>query len=155
MDYDYDKYCQVITALVHNSDWDAEYPEDMEIGENISPIQEVKVIFDGFGDKEIENEDGSFDYVEGGNTDMISFAVFLHRNTIKGEEFAEHDMTPWALVHRPKEEICLYVWYDAENDEYEVLSLEDRLSGDEGTMTVEEVMETIDYLQKNYFNETD
>jgi hypothetical protein len=84
---------------------------------------------------------------------MISFAVFLHRNTINDEEFPEHDVTPWALIHRPKEEICLYVWYDVENDDYEVLSLEDRISGDEGTMTVEEIMQIIDHLEKNYFNE--
>lgn len=153
MDYDYDKYCRIISALVSNSDWCVEDLDDLEIGVNISPVESVKVIFDGFGDKETEDENGEYVYEEQGNKDMISFAVFLHRNTINDEEFPEHDVTPWALIHRPKEEICLYVWYDVENDEYEVLPLEDRISGDEGTMTVEEVMEIVDHLEKNYFNE--
>lgn len=152
MDYDYEKYCKIVSALVESS-WDLEFREDLEIGVNISPIAEVKVIFDGFGDKEWEDENGEYQYIEGGNQDMVSFAVFLHRNTIKGEEFPEHDVTPWALIHRPKEEVCIYVWYDVENDEYDVLPLEDRLSGDEGTMNGDEVMAIIDYLEENYFYE--
>lgn len=152
MNYDYEKYCKIVSALVESS-WDLEFREDLEIGVNISPISEVKVIFDGFGDKEWEDNNGEYQYIEGGNQDMVSFAVFLHRNTIKGEEFPEHDVTPWALIHRPKEEVCIYVWYDVENDEYDVLPLEDQLSGDEGTMNEDEVMAIIDYLEENYFYE--
>lgn len=148
MDYDYDLYCEVMTALVHNADID--FVEDLEIGVNISPVTEVKVIFDGFGDRE-EDENG--EYVEGGNLDMQSFAVFIHRNTVKGEAFPEHEFTPWGLIHRPREEFCTYVWYDAINGEYEVLPLEDRLSTDEGTMTVEEVMEAVRYIKENYFSD--
>jgi hypothetical protein len=148
MDYDYDLYCEVMTALVHNADID--FVEYLEIGVNISPVAEVKVIFDGFGDRE-EDENG--EYVEGGNLDMQSFAVFIHRNTIKGEEFPEHEFTPWGLIHRPREEFCTYVWYDAINGEYEVLPLEDRLSTDEGTMSVEEVMEAVRYIKENYFSD--
>jgi hypothetical protein len=150
MEYDYDLYNEVITALVHNAE--VCFVEDLEIGVNISPMPEVKVIFDGFGDRE-EDENG--EYVEGGNLDMQSFAVFIHRNTIKGTEFPEHEFTPWGLIHRPREEFCTYVWYDAINEEYEVLPLEDRLSTDEGTMTVEEVMEAVRYLKENYFPDED
>lgn len=151
MDYDYDLYCEVMTALVHNADID--FVEDLEIGVNISPVTEVKVIFDGFGDLEDEDENGEYRYTEGGNTNMQSFAVFIHRNTIKGEEFPEHDLTPWGLIHRPREEFCTYVWYDAELGEYEVLPLEDRLSDDEGSMTVEEVMEAVRYIKEKYFSD--
>lgn len=150
MDYDYEKFCEIISALVAAS-WDVEYTDELVIGDNISPISEVKVIFDGFGDLEYEDEDGEYVYEEGGNRDMISFAVFLHRNTTKGEEFPEHEMTPWALIHRPKEEVCVYVWYDAENDEYEVLPVEDSLNT--VGMTGSDIEATIDYLKENYFNE--
>ena len=151
MDYDYDLYSEVITGLVKSSDID--FVEDLEIGVNISPAPEVKVIFDGFGDLEETDEDGEYKYTEGGNINMQSFAVFIHRNTIKGEEFPEHEFTPWGLIHRPREEFCTYVWYDAENDYYEVLPLEDRLSDDEGSMTVEEVMDAVQYLKDKYFYE--
>ena len=56
MDYDYDLYSEVITGLVKSSDID--FVEDLEIGVNISPAPEVKVIFDGFGDLEETDEDG-------------------------------------------------------------------------------------------------
>jgi hypothetical protein len=35
------------------------------------------------------------------------------------------------------------------------LPLEDRLSDDEGAMTVEEVMEAVRYLKENYFSDED
>ena len=151
MDYDYDLYCEIMTALVHNAEVD--YVEDLEIGVNISPVPEVKVIFDGFGDLEEENENGEYQYTEGGNTNMQSFAIFIHRNTVKGEEFPEHEFTPWGLMHRPKEEFCTFVWYDAEAGEYEVIPLEDRMDSQMDTMTVEDIMEAVRYLKEKYFYE--
>ena len=82
----------------------------------------VKIIFDGFGDLETEEE-----YVEGGNKEMKSFAVFIHKTSLT-EEFPPHDITPWALIHRPKEEVCIWVWYDAETDEVDVIPYEDNSS---------------------------
>lgn len=151
MDYDYDLYCEIMTALVHNAEVD--YVEDLEIGVNISPVPEVKVIFDGFGDLEEQDENGEYQYIEGGNTSMQSFAIFIHRNTIKGEEFPEHEFTPWGLIHRPKEEFCTYVWYDADLGEYEVIPLEDRMDSQMDTMTVEDIMEAVRYLKEKYFYE--
>ena len=37
-------------------------------------------------------------------------------------------MTPWALIHRPKEEVCIYVWYDENADDVEVIPFEDNNS---------------------------
>ena len=82
----------------------------------------VKIIFDGFGDLETEEE-----YVEGGNKEMKSFAVFIHKTSLT-EEFPPHDITPWALIHRPKEEVCIYVWYDENADEVEIIPFEDNNS---------------------------
>jgi hypothetical protein len=87
----------------------------------------VKIIFDGFGDLETEDENGEYVYEESGNKTMKSFAVFVHKNSLT-EEFSPHDITPWALIHRPKEECCIWVWYDENTDDIEVIPFEDNNS---------------------------
>lgn len=87
----------------------------------------VKIIFDGFGDLEVDNGVDEYQYTEGGNRNMKSFAVFIHKNSLT-EEFPPHELTPWALIHRPKEEVCIYVWYDEENDDVDVIPFEDNNS---------------------------
>lgn len=77
----------------------------------------VKIIFDGYGYNEETNEED--------NLDVMSFAVFVHKDSLNGEEFPEHDQTPWALIHRPKDEVCIWVWYDANEDSVEVIPFED------------------------------
>jgi hypothetical protein len=74
----------------------------------------VKIIFDGYG----EDDDGNEDL----NTE--SFAVFVHKNSLT-EEFPEHDQTPWALIHRPKEEVCIWAWYDCNSDEVTIIPFEE------------------------------
>ena len=80
----------------------------------------VKIIFDGYGYDEETDE-------ENGNKDMLSFAVFIHVDSLT-REFPPHELTPWALIHRPKEEVCIWVWYDAETDEVDVIPYEDNSS---------------------------
>jgi len=87
----------------------------------------VKIIFDGFGDLEVDNGVDEYEYTEGGNRNMKSFAVFIHKDSLT-EEFPPHELTPWALIHRPKEEVCIYVWYDEENDDVDVIPFEENNS---------------------------
>jgi hypothetical protein len=149
MDYDYQRYEQIVTELLKASWRDS---DDLEIGRDISDHPEVKIIFDGYGDLEEENMDGEYKYIEGGNTNMESYAVFIHRDAADpGFMFPEHELTPWALIHRPKEEVCIYVWYDVENNSWDILPLEDRLDNDEGCMTAEEVMAVLEHLYEYYF----
>lgn len=118
-------------------------PDELVIGENISDLPEIKIIFDGYG----YNEDTD----EQDNKNMESYAVFIHKGAInEGFEFPEHDMTPWALIHRPSEEVCVYVWYDVIQDEWEILPLEDRI--EETKMTLEEVMNILENLDKTYWS---
>ena len=77
----------------------------------------VKIIFDGYG----ENEDGTEDL----NTE--SFAIFVHKNSLVNE-FPEHDQTPWALIHRPKEEVCIWAWYEKDSDEVTIIPFEENNS---------------------------
>ena len=79
----------------------------------------VKIIFDGYGyNEETDIED---------DTNHLSFAVFVHKNSLT-EEFPPHELTPWALIHRPKEEVCIHVWYDCNEDEVSVIPFEDNHS---------------------------
>jgi len=140
MSYDTDLYSEVVTALVKHSNRE---PGFLEIGEDISAISGIKVIFDGYGYDEETDE-------EGADVNLETYAVFIHRNSLT-EEFPEHDLTPWGLIHRPKEEVCIYVWYDVEREEFEVQELSDIL--DEGGLTEKEVMAIITELNETYFTE--
>lgn len=90
--------------------------DDLNVGENISPIPQMKIIFDGYG----ETEDGEEDL------NSESYAVFIHKFSVsKDFAFPEHDVTPWGLVHRSDEELCLYAWY---NNELKIWTLPDEWS---------------------------
>ena len=109
--------------------WVREFISTMNDDEHLYPGNDsgdapfgVKIIFDGFGDLETDEE-----YIEGGNKSLKSFAVFVHKNSLT-EEFPPHQLTPWALIHRPKEEVCIYVWYDENEDSVEVIPFEDNNS---------------------------
>lgn len=82
---------------------------DPEIGDRSGdePLG-VKIIFDGYGYNEETNEED--------DKNVMTFAVFIHKDSLNGEEFPEHELTPWALVHRPTEEVCIYVFYFADKD---------------------------------------
>lgn len=114
--------------------WVREFISTMDEDEDLYPGNDsgdtpagVKIIFDGFGDLETEDENGEYVYEEGGNKAMKSFAVFVHKNSLT-EDFPPHELTPWALIHRPKEECCIYVWYDENADDVEVIPFEDNNS---------------------------
>lgn len=80
----------------------------------------VKIIFDGYGYDEETDE-------ENGDKSQFSFAVFVHKNSLT-EEFPPHEITPWALIHRPKEEVCIYAWYDSNTDDMDIIPFEDNNS---------------------------
>jgi len=144
-DYDYEKYEKTLLELVKGMHRD---PDDLEIGRDISDLPEVKIIFDGYGDLETE-EDGEYKYVEGGNSNMESYAIFIHKDALQEDfMFPEHELTPWALIHRPKEEVCIYAWYDVEADDWTINSLEETSDHD---MSSEQVMNVLDGLYELYF----
>jgi hypothetical protein len=84
----------------------------------------VKIIFDGYADLETYDENNEYVYEEGADTTVMSFAVFIHKDSLDND-FPPHEQTPWALIHRPKEEVCIYVWYDENTDDVEVIPFED------------------------------
>jgi hypothetical protein len=148
MSYDYERYEELIIEQL-NVMW--RDPDELEIGEDISDLPQVKIIFDGYADLEDEDENGEYRYTEGGDKSMESYAIFIHKDALEdGFTFPEHEITPWALIHRPQEEVCIYAWYDVANDSWDVLPLEDRLDSD-SAMTVEDVMTILEGLHQAYF----
>ena len=102
-DSDYELYYSVMQKFL-NVMW--RDPDEPTIGENISDIPEIKIIFDGYGDLEETDENGDYVYTERGNKNMESYAIFIHKNSDKEEfVFPEHEFTPWGLMHRPNEEV--------------------------------------------------
>ncbi len=143
---DYDAYYRVVQLLIDTM-WRDE--EDLEIGRDISDIPAVKIIFDGYGDLESEDENGEYVYEEGGNKNMESYALFIHKDSALPDfVFPEHELSPWCLIHRPAEEVCIHIWYDVENDEWSINSLDETM---EHEMTDEEVIEILKSLESQWF----
>ena len=143
---DYDLYYRVIQLLIDTM-WRDQ--EDLEIGRDISDIPAVKIIFDGYGDLESEDENGEYVYEEGGNKNMESYALFIHKDSAQPDfVFPEHELSPWCLIHRPAEEVCIHIWYDVEHDEWSINSLDETM---EHEMTDEEVIEILRSLETQWF----
>lgn len=154
MEYDYEKFEQCLIQLLEKRQFD----EELDIGEDISPIPEIKIAFDGYGDLETEDENGEYQYIEHGNTDLESYAIYIHKDSAKrGFVFPEHDVYSFTfgnmVQHRPKEEVCLFAWY-SKNEKtgewyWDILPLEDRISEDH-TMTAEQVVNILEVLINRY-----
>jgi len=152
MEYDYAQYDKIITLMLEGSHRD---PDDLEIGRDISDLPEVKIIFDGYGDLEDEDENGEYRYTEGGNKGMESYAIFIHKDSLVEDFiFPEHDVFGFTfgsmIQHRPAEEVCIYAWYDVENNLWDILPLEDRLD-DSNAMNEDDVMTILEGLYELYF----
>jgi len=151
MEYDYARYEKILIDMLEGSHRD---PDDLEIGRDISDLPEVKIIFDGYGDLDEENMDGEYKYIEGGNTNMESYAIFLHKDAMTEDFiFPEHDVFGFTfgsmIQHRPAEEVCIWAWYDVENNSWDISSLEDRLTED-NTMNENDVMKILEGLYDLY-----
>lgn len=77
----------------------------------------VKIMFDGYGFNEKTNQND--------DTDVLSFAVFIHIDCMEGKRFPEHETTPWGIAHRPDQEICIFAYYDKRTRSAEVVPFED------------------------------
>jgi len=155
MDYDYQRFEQILTLLLESS-W-IDHDDEQEIGENVSDQPEVKIMFDGYGDLETEDENGEYHYEEGGNKNMQSYAIFIHKDALtEGFEFPEHDTYAFTfgsmIAHRPSDEVCLFAWYDVENECWDFIPLEDRIDSD-CAMNEKDIMEILEGLYNRYFKE--
>jgi len=130
-------------------------PDDLEIGRDISDLPEVKITFEGYGDLEDEDENGEYRYTEGGNKNMESYAIFIHKDALTDDFiFPEHDVFGFTfgsmIQHRPAEEVCIWAWYDVIDGSWEINQLEDRLD-DSNSMDENDVMKILEGLYELYF----
>jgi len=151
MDYDYARYDEILTKMLEGSHRD---PDDLEIGRDISDLPEVKIIFDGYGDLE-EEIDGEYRYTEGGNKNMESYAIFIHKDALVEDFiFPPHDVFGFTfgsmIQHRPAEEVCIYAWFDVVDNSWEINQLEDQMS-DDHEMDEDDVMKILEGLYELYF----
>lgn len=149
---DYARYDLILQKLL-DSMW--RDPDELTIGEDISDIPEVKITFEGYGDLETQDENGDYEYIEGGNKNMESYAIFIHKDSGQEDfQFPEHDVFAFTfgcmIQHRPAEEVCIYAWYDVENDDWSINSL---FETSDHEMTDEEVMKILEILDKRYFTD--
>ena len=96
----------------------------------------IKIIFDGYGYNEEtdENDDAS----------RLSFAVFVHQNSLT-QPFPPHEIGfGLGIAHRPAEECYMNVWYDVASETMEIAYFEEN----DGTeMDHEQVVEIMFQIQ--------
>jgi len=155
---DWSRFAELIEKHLDYSDAAIIHPDDLVIGENISSLPEVKITFEGFGDLESEDEEGNYFYEEAGNTDMRSFAIFIHKKSDKEDfEFPEHEVAAFTfgrmIMHRPKEELCVYAWYDLDAMDWYVVT--EGVNPGKGEMTAKRALKILEVLDKRYWSEDD
>ncbi len=137
MEVNLDKFEKVVTYFF---DLCREPDEEKNIGENISPFPELKVIFDGYGYNEEtdEDDDESFE----------SYTIFIHKDLDqKGFKFPEHETTAWAIIQRPFDEICFNAQFDV-NEEFFHMNYDFENSA----MSNEQLNVLINYLEEKYLD---
>ena len=129
--------CEYFTSLARSN------TEELSIGEDISPIPELKIIFDGYGyDHETDTD--------GGNLNIEMYALFVHKDALTdGFKFPEHEQTAWLLIHRPKQEVCIDIFYDVSEDDWEVNFPEDL--DEANSQTFKSVEKTLIALFNRYY----
>jgi hypothetical protein len=129
MTYDYKRFSEIVEHILETA-W--RYPDELIIGENISDYFEVKVMFNKYG----FNEETGKDECE----TVEEHCVFIHiQSGVKGFKFPEHDISPFGIIHRPKEEVCVHAWFikNLARSEQEIEDDEN-----EGTWEVEDLENT-------------
>ena len=132
-----EKCCENFTYLARSND------EELIIGKDISPIPELKIIFDDFGyDEETSTE--------GGNLNIETFRIFVHKDALTiGFKFPEHEIIHTNIIHRRDQEVCILIVYDVSEDEWEVIFPDDE--DETNDQTYESVEQTLIALFNRYY----
>jgi hypothetical protein len=132
-----EKCCEIFTYLARSTD------EELIIGEDISPIPELKIIFDDYGYDEETN-------TEGGNFNIETFRLFVHKDALTdGFNFPPHETIYRNIIHRSDQEVCILLVYDVSEDEWEVI-FPDEID-ERNDQTYESVDETLIALFNRYY----
>lgn len=84
---------EIIERLMEDA---REIVEELEYNEDISPVPELKIMFNGFGD---DDELG-----EGADTNIETYYLFVHKDCLEDcFSFPEHELSRGSIVHGDKE----------------------------------------------------
>ena len=132
-EYDYQRFEQIIKLLLESA-W-IRHDEELEIGEDVSDQKEVKIIFDGYGD--LEDEDENDEYPEMDPIKIVSGYVEI-RKALSGFSYRD-------VLNEIKDTKKLKLLYHSSNNGYEKLNLVRILIND---------TDTINSVIKKFINET-
>jgi hypothetical protein len=77
----------------------------------------VKIIFDGYGyNEETDEED---------DTNTLTFAVFVHKDSLSLDEFPEHEDAFGLIKHRLGEEVCIHCFLERDSNLFDYNEFED------------------------------
>lgn len=112
--------------------------DDLRVGRDISPFPEIKIAFDGYA----EGDDGD-------DESKLSFAVYIHKDADTEDfEFPGHESSSWGVEHRPSEEVCHFVWFDSNDEEFSGASLIE--SVDAAEVDYERILKVVETLGERY-----
>ena len=117
-----------------------EIVEELEYNENISRIEEVKIMFNSYGDDD--------DLGENMDKNIETYYMFIHRDSLNNNfTFPEHKLFRGAIVHHA-EEISIPVLYNVEEDYWDINLLDD--FGESG-LDEEKISNILKALHKKYY----
>ena len=103
-----DEWVRTFLATALDAGADTDY---FKAGDSGGEVPEgIKIIFEAYS----EDDDGNL------NKDDLCFAVFIHKESVNGL-FPEHDGAYNMVIHRPREEMYFFVWFNTHSDEVTVL----------------------------------
>jgi hypothetical protein len=153
MQYDYNLFSTYVINLLKSN-----YPttDVREIGENISTLPNLKIIFDGYS-SDVETPTGMV-FIQQGNTNVEAWVMFVHKDALtENFVFTEHErvawpehpeeLPDWQIVRRPDQEVVLWAWYNKNLDSWNVLPLEERITKDD-LMNESDVMRILEGLNR-------
>ncbi len=149
MEYEYQRFSEILEHILSTA-W--RYPDELVIGENISDFFEVNVMFNKYGFNDKTGEEN--------NKTVEEYCVFIHlQSRVKGFKFPEHDISPFGLIHRPKEEICVHAWFlknltqseqEIEENENEGTWEVEDLENTDQEIDLDMIMDVLTTFEKNY-----
>ncbi len=135
----WNEFDDLLSPILDEIDTD---PSDTDFGDDVSPIPEIKIIFDGFGYNEETDEDD--------NDSEMSYSIIIHRDSHKeGFSFPEHDSFGNSIIHRPNSERCFTVWYHVNEGTWETTTSPE--DPDTSELKSDEIIKILRVLRDRYY----
>jgi len=116
-----------------------EIVEELEYNEDISPVPELKIMFNGFGD---DDELG-----EGADTNIETYYLFVDKDCLEdGFSFPEHDLSNGSIIHR-NNEVRIVAIYNVDEEFWDINFPEI----DDPALDEEELSNTLEEIYRRHY----